>query len=66
MTTFTTEDIESLKTAWFPGDVNPVHLGFYEVNMTSWPWPALAEWTEKGWDTDIKINEWRGLKEQIL
>ena len=66
MTTFTTEDIESLKTDWFPGDVDPVYVGFYEVNMESWPWPALAEWTAKGWDTDIKINEWRGLKEQML
>ena len=66
MTTYTTEDIESLKTEWFPADVYPVHLGLYEVNMNSWPWPALVEWTESGWDTDVKINEWRGLKEQIL
>mgnify|MGYP006270317247 CR=1 FL=1 len=66
MTTFTTEDIESLKTEWFPASINPVHLGFYEVNMDSWPWPALAEWTEHGWDTSIKINEWRGLKDKLL
>jgi hypothetical protein len=66
MTTFTTEDIEALKTAWFPADVNPTHLGFYEVNRDSWPWPSMVEWTENGWDTTIEIREWRGLKEQIL
>ena len=64
MTTFTTEDIESLKTAWFPADIKPVHLGFYEVNMDSWPWPAMAEWTGHGWDTDITIKQWRGLKDE--
>ena len=66
MTTFTTEDIESLKTDWFPVSIEPTHLGFYEVNMDSWPWPALVEWTEKGWDTTIEVKQWRGLKEQIL
>lgn len=51
-------------TEWFPKKIKPVRLGFYEVNMDSWPWPALVEWTMDGWDTDIKINEWRGLTEE--
>lgn len=51
-------------TDWFSVDINPVYPGLYEVNMDSWPWPALVEWTEDGWDTEIKITEWRGLAEK--
>lgn len=51
------------KTDWFPKKIKPVHLGFYEVNMDSWPWPVMIEWTKDGWATDIKIREWRGLTE---
>jgi hypothetical protein len=53
-------------TDWFPNTISPVYPGLYEVNMNSWPWPALIEWTETGWSTDIKINEWRGLQEKTL
>ena len=66
MTTLTTEDLESLKTEWFPSEINPVHEGEYEVMSTSWPWPHRAEWSKKhGWGA-VKINQWRGLKEKIL
>jgi hypothetical protein len=66
VTTFTTEDIESLKTDWFPADINPVHLGFYEVNMDTWPWPAMVNWTGEKWDSDIEVKTWRGLKDKPL
>jgi hypothetical protein len=65
MTTFTTEDLESLKTEWFSADVDPVHPGFYEVNVDSWSWPAMVEWTGEKWDTNIEVKTWRGLKEKI-
>jgi hypothetical protein len=65
MTTFTTDDIESLKTEWFPYDLAPVHEGEYEVMTTKWPWPHRAEWTkEYGWGM-LDVDQWRGLKVQI-
>jgi hypothetical protein len=68
MTTFTTEDIESLLTDWFPGEVDPVNPGCYEVKTASWPWPHRLTWDQdKGWDiSGSPVLEWRGLKEQIL
>lgn len=67
VTTFTSEDIENLKTDWFPGDVDPVHEGEYEVQTPSWPWDHRAEWTKDGWfvDKGVKITAWRGLKVRI-
>lgn len=65
MTTFTSDDIEALKTEWFPFDLVPVYEGEYEVMSTSWPWPHRAEWSEKyGWGS-VKIDQWRGLKEKM-
>ena len=65
MTTFTTEDIEALKTDWFPFDMDPVYEGEYEVMSTKWPWPHRAAWTaENGWGS-IQIDQWRGLKEKF-
>lgn len=65
MTTFTTEDIESLKTEWFLADVEPVNEGEYEVLSDHWPWPHRALWTKKlGWG--IIIEQWRGLKDKPL
>jgi hypothetical protein len=65
MTTFTTEDIEALKTEWFPADVEPVNEGEYEVLSGHWPWPHRALWTKKqGWG--ITIEQWRGLKDKLL
>jgi hypothetical protein len=56
---------EGFKTDWFPVDIDPVHLGFYEVNINSWPWPALLEWTEDGWDSKgTVVKEWRGLRDK--
>lgn len=68
MTTFTTEDIESLKTEWFPATINPVHEGLYEINMETWPWPAMVEWSnEHGWfvDKGVVVTTWRGLKVKV-
>jgi hypothetical protein len=65
MTTYTTEDIESLKTEWFPFDWEPVHEGEYEVMSTAWPWIHRAAWTKaNSWGT-VQINQWRGLKVRI-
>jgi hypothetical protein len=65
MTTYTTEDIESLKTEWFPFDLDPVNEGEYEVMSTAWPWPHRADWAKKnGWG-DLQIDQWRGLKVRI-
>ena len=65
MTTFTTEDLENLKTEWFPFDLAPVHEGEYEVMSTSWPWPHRCIWTKvTGWG-EMKIDQWRGLREEL-
>jgi hypothetical protein len=68
VTTFTTEDINSLKTDWFPADINPVYDGNYEVELDSWPWPTMIEWSNKrGWEVGDSslIKRWRGLKEKV-
>ena len=66
MTTFTTDDIENLKTEWFPFDLGPVNEGEYEVISSAWPWPYRADWTKKnGWG-ELQIDQWRGLKVRIL
>ena len=65
MTTFTSDDIDSLKTDWFTVDLDPVHEGEYEVISSKWPWPHRAEWTEKnGWGSAVHVEKWRGLKEK--
>jgi hypothetical protein len=63
------------KTEWFPGSVDPVHEGTYEVQVApplAWPFPseAMYKWTGKKWkDVDgktvKKITQWRGLKEPV-
>lgn len=67
MTTFTTDDLESLLTDWFPGEIDPVNPGMYEVKTASWPWPHRVMWAEEtGWDiAGGPILEWRGLKIRI-
>lgn len=52
----------TILTSWYPKKIKPVHLGMYEVNIDSWPWPILAEWSTAGWSTDINITEWRGIQ----
>jgi hypothetical protein len=62
-------------TAWYPGSVDPVHVGHYETQVApplAWPFPseAMLEWTGKKWlDIDGKvvkrIAQWRGLKEPV-
>jgi hypothetical protein len=67
MTTFTSEDVNSLLTDWFSGEVDPVNPGSYEVKTASWPWPHRLDWnSESGWDiTGGPVLEWRGLKIRI-
>ena len=68
MTTFTSVDIADFLTDWFPVEIDPVHEGYYDVQIKSWPWPDRIEWTkESGWfvDKGIKITHWRGLKEKV-
>lgn len=68
MTTFTSQDIEDLKTDWFPADIDPVNEGEYEVQVKTWPWEFRCEWSnEHGWllDQGVTIVQWRGLKEKI-
>jgi hypothetical protein len=66
MTTFTTEDIDNLKTEWFPFDLDPVHEGEYEVMSSSWPWVTQCLWTKHtGWGK-MQIDQWRGLKVRII
>ena len=68
MTTFTTEDLESLLTAWFPGDVDPINPGPYEVKTSSWPWPHRLTWDQNnGWDiSGGPVLEWRGVNIRVL
>jgi len=63
-------------TDWYPGSVNPVHVGHYETQVApprAWPFPseAMMEWTGKKWvDIDGKVvkqvAQWRGLKESVV
>jgi hypothetical protein len=62
-------------TDWYPGSVDPVHVGHYETQVApplAWPFPteAMLEWTGKKWlDIDGKVvkrvAQWRGLKEPV-
>lgn len=54
-------DTQPELTNWFPKKIKPVHAGFYEVNINSWPWPTRVKWTGKKWDTEIEVKEWRGI-----
>jgi hypothetical protein len=64
-------NVKSSLTDWFPADINPVHLGRYEivtgVGSSSWPFPSIthAEWTSTGWqhmETSVtNVAKWRGL-----
>jgi hypothetical protein len=66
VTTFTTEDLESLLTDWFPGDIDPVNEGEYDVETEHWPWPHRVLWSnETGWDSIEPVLQWRGLKIRI-
>ena len=64
---------DPILTDWFPVSINPVYKGEYEVQLANvaWPFPSMvrAEWTSRTWKQDgkkIKINQWRGLKEESL
>ena len=66
---------ESMKTQWWPGMSQPVHLGVYEVEYESgkWPWPVTgyAEWNGSQWIPDDgrdpgPVKQWRGLREPAI
>ena len=64
-----TEYIEDLeRTEWYVGQ-DPVHVGRYEVQTESWPYPQWCEWTGEKWERwvgdEIKVTMWRGLTEQF-
>jgi len=59
------EEPEYEMTDWFSFLTKPVHLGFYEVRTTAWPFPQKVEWTGQKWLTDNKVTDWRGLKSPV-
>jgi hypothetical protein len=71
------EDDESVleTTDWYPGSVDPVHVGHYETQVApplAWPFPseAMLQWTGTKWlDIDgnpvERVAQWRGLKEPV-
>jgi len=53
------------KTDWYLASIKPVRVGWYEVNMRTWPWPTFVKWTKHGWKSNTgQIEQWRGLKEK--
>ena len=48
-------------TDWFSFMIKPVHIGWYEVRTTAWPFPHKVEWTGSKWLTDNEITDWRGI-----
>ena len=36
-------------TPWFPGDVQPVRAGVYQVEAMSWELVLYAHWSRRGW-----------------
>jgi hypothetical protein len=51
---------ENQMTDWFSFLTRPVHVGWYEVKTTSWPFPHRMEWSGSKWITAEEITEWRG------
>jgi hypothetical protein len=54
---------EPVVTDWYPNDINPVHVGRYQVTDNknpNWPFPQYANWDGKTWDHS-EIVAWRGL-----
>lgn len=67
------EDFEPEVTDWYPGHVDPVHTGTYQIQLApplAWPFPteAMCVWNGNTWlDVDghtvDKVLQWRGLQE---
>jgi hypothetical protein len=67
------DELELETTDWYPGSVDPVHVGHYETQVApplAWPFPteAMLEWTGKRWldiDGNVvkRVAQWRGLRE---
>ena len=62
---------DSEKTGWLSIDINPIHLGLYEVTSL-WPFPEILEWDGADWIDafgDIRnksdISQWRGLRKKL-
>lgn len=62
-------EYEATVTEWYPVDVNPHYVGFYETKEEgNWPFYKFAHWNGKKWTIDGKkpkaaIAGWRGLNE---
>ena len=65
------EAYEETVTEWYPVEVNPERVGYYETReITNWPFYKFAMWNGKKWTIDGKkpkdpIGFWRGLKEPM-
>ena len=63
------EEYEVRCTDWYPVEVNPHYVGFYETKEEgTWPFYKMAHWNGKKWTIDgkkpkDKIAAWRGLNE---
>jgi hypothetical protein len=66
------EAYEETVTEWYPVEVNPERVGYYETKEgNNWPFYKFAMWNGKKWTIDNKkpkepIAFWRGLKEEPL
>jgi hypothetical protein len=48
------------KTDWYPGNVNPVHIGEYEVYRPGFeliPCDHLLKWNGRGWEYAYELGE---------
>lgn len=49
------------RTEWYPADVNPAYVGYYEIT-TSWDFPQFCKWDGSRWVNNYnEIVKWRGL-----
>jgi hypothetical protein len=51
-------------TDWFSFLTKPVHVGWYEVKTTSWPFPHRMEWSGTKWVSAEEVTEWRGITQE--
>ncbi len=70
------DDVKIKLGPWHPEDVNPVHVGWYEVKANSWTkyitkryWDGTAWFSDansqlpsvSGWDGMLMVGLWRGV-----
>ena len=62
-------DSESEVTDWFPGDIDPVYVGQYQLLDNTWgntwPFPVYGNWDGEEWSQNGRVlssvTGWRGL-----